>query len=396
MSFDICMIVHNDITNDSRVNREATTLTNQGWRVAIVCIVLADTGKPAVETVDGYTVIRVSPGWRRGETLKTMGKLVRLLLAIPALIIHVRRTRARVVHAHDFVGLVLAALAGIWRRPVVYDSHELFFDRWAVDSKYRLRRVIQWMRPIEKMLAPRAAAVITASYESAQIMQSAMSLRNVVPILNGVDLRRREPAAVTYDTGGRTTIVHSGYLLPGRHLDEMVKSLTYLPDDIVIVLMGNGPLNEHLVELAAHLNVQDRFFIIPPVPPMSVANTLAQADVGVVLFGSDNLHQDTTIPNKFLETVAAGLPLVCGRTTALAATMNRYDLGVICDPSDPAQIAAAISQVLDPVNYARYKANALRAREELNWAVEENKLVELYHNLLGKPAVLHGDTAAVG
>lgn len=385
MPCDICMIVHNDITNDSRVIREATTLTGQGWRVTVVCIVLDDAGLPVTEIVNGYAVIRVSPGWGRGAALKTVGKIIRLLLVIPALVIQVRKTRARVIHAHDFIGLVLAALAGIWRRPVVYDSHEMFFDRWAVDSKYRLRRVIQWMRPIEKMLAPRAAAVITASYESAQIMQSGMSLGNVVPILNGVDLRRREPAAVTYDTGGRTTIVHSGYLLPGRHLDEMVKSLNYLPDDIALVLMGKGPLSEHLAELAAHLNVQDRFFIVPPVPPMSVANTLTQADAGIVLVASDTLHRDTTVPNKFLEAVAAGLPLVCGRTTALAAAMNRYDLGVICDPSDPAQIAAAVTQVLEPANYARYKANALRAREELNWAVEEKKLIALYQNLLGEP-----------
>lgn len=383
MSFDICMIVHNDITNDSRVKREAATLTNQGWQVTIVCIVLENKDLPAIETVNGYTIVRVGLNRQHGATPKTMGKLFRLLRAIPLLIIQVRKTRARVVHGHDFPGLLLAALAGIWRRPVVYDSHELFFDRWAPDSGYPLLRIFPLLRPIERWLARRATAVIVVSGSIADTLAQRWHIPTPKVIRNAPDLRKVSESPVQLRQGDERVVVHTGSLNNGRHLPELVSALAHLPDDVHLVLLGDGGLRQPLIAQAQAAGTGERLHWFPPVPHEAVPATIATADCSTLMFTPDALNYQFALPNKFFEAVAAGVPLVYGTTQEVNRLAREYDLGVGCDPSDPRSIAEAITTVLEPETNARFRANAVKTREILNWETEEKKLIELYRTLLG-------------
>lgn len=381
---DICMFVHNGVPGDSRVIKEASSLTAHGWSVVVIGLVIEGQDLATEQELLGFKIIHIMPKLLRKRLPGTLGKLIRMAVGIPAAAYQLRKANARVYHANNFTGLVLMTLAGIWSRPVVYDSHELFFDRWTPSSRYPLKRLFGLLRPVEKWLASKAAAVLTASYESAELMKQTMSIPEPVAILNAVDLRKMQPSVSDFPTNGRKALVHSGFFTVNRHLDELVESLAYLPDDITVVLMGTGFLQDHLVQLAAAKGVSERLIIVPPVPPMSVSNTMAQADAGIILFSPETLHGDTAMPNKFFEAVAAGLPLVCGKTTALEAAVKEYDLGVMCDSQNPRSIANAVIQVLDDANNRRYRANALKAQAVLNWETEERKLIGVYEKLLSR------------
>lgn len=376
------MFVHNNVTSDSRVLKEASSLAAQGWNLRFIGLVVDGSEWPQTETVNDFTIIRVAPRLLRRTMPGTFGKLLRLIMGIPRVIRELRSANARVYHAHDFIGLLMMALAGI-RKPIVYDSHELFFDRWSPESRYPLKHLIQLMRPLEKLLARRAVAVITASEESADWMMKTLAIPRPIALLNTVDVRRLGPQAATYDTGNRKKVVHSGGLYNNRHLEELIASLAYLPDDVALILMGAGPLKQSLLRQAAELGINDRLLIVPPVPPDSVAPTLAQADASVVLVASQPLHYDLTMANKFFESVTAGLPIVCSPTTAAARVMREYNLGILCDPSNPTLIADAIARILQPENQQLYRANVQQAQNIFTWETEERKLVALYKHLLG-------------
>ena len=158
------MVLHDDVLHDSRIWREARSLNAQGWRVLVVCIALGTTRLPDVQQMDGFTIWRVSPGlFRNREVVRTTGKLIQMALALPVVFRLIRRAQARVYHAHDFTGLVMTALAGIWRRPVVYDSHELFFDRTFRGLPRWIVNLLLLLRPLEKWLAHRSVAFIATS-----------------------------------------------------------------------------------------------------------------------------------------------------------------------------------------------------------------------------------------
>jgi glycosyltransferase involved in cell wall biosynthesis len=66
----------------------------------------------------------------------------------------------------------------------------------------------------------------------------------------------------------------------------------------------------------------------------------------------------------------------------IASIVRSYEIGVLCNPEDPQDIARAIKEALTPYRYATFKANLKRAQEELNWERESQKLKDLYLGLI--------------
>jgi len=380
---DIAMFVHNAVTNDARVTKEASSLAAHGWRVVVVGVSLNEKDQPEVETVSGFTIIRVMPRFLRESLPGTFGKLLRLMIAVPLIIYHLRRVRARLYHGNDFIGLLIIFLAGIWRRPVVYDSHELFFDQYPAGLfTYPLKYVIRLMRPLEKMLARRAAAVITVNDSIADVLAKNLVIPRPVVLWNAVDLRTLQPGKTVPRRAGEKLVGHSGTIAHSRHLSELVAALKYLPEHVGLVFVGDGPLRKSLFAQAETLGLSERVSQVSPVTPQNIPTTLAEVDVAVILNDYTQLSYLLSLPNKLFEAVAAGVPVVSSPNPEIAALLHRYDIGVTCEPSDPADIARAIQNVLAPENLARYRENVIRARAALNWEAEECKLVALYEKLL--------------
>jgi glycosyltransferase involved in cell wall biosynthesis len=310
--------------------------------------------------------------------------MLMLLLAFVAFNRRIRQANARIYHGHDFTGLFQLATAGIWRRPIVYDSHELFFDRPFADLPLPLRLIIYAMRPLEKILARRAVGFITVSNAIADRLAQTLSIPRPIVLYNAVDIRRWGSPATLYPVNGRKIVAHTGNIVDTRHLPELVEAISRLPD-VALVLMGDGPLRDQLTSQAQMLGMSERLVIVPPVLPEAVAPTLAQADIGAVLTTSTITNHNMTIGNKFFEAIAAGLPLVTGPNVEVAQLMKQYDLGIVCNPSDPASILDAIQTLLHPDKQAHYRASAQRAREVLTWEHQERELLALYERLLGKP-----------
>ncbi|MBN8593359.1 MAG: glycosyltransferase [Anaerolineae bacterium] len=375
------MFVHNSVRKDARVQKEAASLVRAGWRVIVVGLALTETDIPSVESMDGYTIWRVIPPLPVGTTRSSWGKLLRLIVAIPLIIGRIRATGARVFHGNDFIGLLIMALAGIWRRPVIYDAHELFFDRWPADSTYPLRRPLLMLRPLEGWLARRAAAVMTVGDKLADRLVETLKIARPVVVRNAVDLTKLGTAVPIERRPGERLVAHSGALVQGRNLKELIDCLPHLPDDITLTLIGDGVLRPALAPQAEALGGRDRLRMVYPVTPTTIPPTLAQADAAVVLISSFALNYHFSLPNKLFEAVAAGVPLVVSDIPEVAGLVRQYDMGIVVDSMEPKAIAAAIEQVLEPTVNARYRANVLKAREVLNWAAEEQKLVALYRQI---------------
>jgi glycosyltransferase involved in cell wall biosynthesis len=424
---DVCMIVHNSLVHDARVLREANSLTQYGWSVIVLAITPDRHDLPSIEVVKGFTICRISlpssycqlsdflsnriSEYQKQESIdrednsaKSWHKLKyrikkvlhkfffsihRFLLSddsIVAIVLvllrgayFIRSVNARIYHAHDFPALLHVAIAGIWNRPIIYDSHELFFDQWYPNESPRLYRNL---RPWEKYLAKRASVMITVGEMVADRLAETLDVNRPVVIFNTVDLRTVQPSYTFYDTGKRRTIVHSGALNFGRHLPELLSSLLYLPEDVVLVLMGDGILKNRLELQAKELNIEERVIFVPPVLPDNIASTLAQADIGAVLITDQSVHYDYSMPNKLFECIAAGLPIIVSQCKEISALTRKYELGVICNPSQPTDIAAGIIKILEPQNLLRYKHNVCNARDSfLNWENEERKLVDIYQRL---------------
>ena len=420
---DICMLVDTFVKRDSRVLREARSLSSNGFSVVVIGVY----SDPNIEIeqcdsdeIDKFQLIQYSYPAKLNSTKKylilkivtyilaLLHSMLRVLLPIPLLLTRIetlfRKTSrdwlpvgilfqkglsqvsASIYHAHDYPAIIAISQ---YDRPFVYDSHELYFDRDQLNNRM-LRWFIQQKHAVEKRLethsARKALAIITVSDGIADFLTTCWSVTRPLVIRNTINLQTRQPA-INYPIPPDTkAIVHSGNLTKGRNLITLVSSLKFLPDHIVLVLMGDGPLRNALEEIVIEDGVEGRLFIIPPVPPEEVASTLSQAHVAVILIATSTISYRLSLPNKLFEAVVAGLPIITSLAPEIAKLTRENDIGICIDAQYPEKIARAILDVLQPENYGKYKHNVLQSREVLNWENEEKALIALYDRLLQKSA----------
>jgi len=369
---------------DARVLREARALRNAGYAVSIVDTD-PDTARPRVETFDGITLRHVpKTKWRAlpgklGTAISAWRLLygrVRALLAL----------RVDAYHAHDANTLYAASLAGMIRHnPVILDAHELPY----VEPYFQVRPIQRlFYTMLLRLMLPRCAAVITVSPPIVDEIQRryggprAVVVRNVPPFQPPLASNRlRERLALPATT---QIALYQGNISENRSLQVLVRAARYLPDDIVIVLMGNGPSTERLEALIAQEGVGERVRLVPAAPYSELLAWTASADLGLILLSPDfSLNIRYCLPNKLFEYLMAGLPVLTSPLEAVAEVLTRYDAGQVCPSLAPEEIARSITTMLaNGDGMARWHVNALAAARELNWEVEQAALLSLYEKLL--------------
>jgi glycosyltransferase involved in cell wall biosynthesis len=87
--------------------------------------------------------------------------------------------------------------------------------------------------------------------------------------------------------------------------------------------------------------------------------------------------------NKLFHYIMAGIPSAVSDQPEKRRIVETYDVGAVFDETDPRSIAQTINDLLaDKDRYRQMCRNAKEAaRAELNWGVEERKLISLYRSL---------------
>jgi glycosyltransferase involved in cell wall biosynthesis len=130
-------------------------------------------------------------------------------------------------------------------------------------------------------------------------------------------------------------------------------------------------------------------FLLDAVPPSELLRWTASADVMLMAIQPTTLNHRHTTPQKLFEALAAGVPIVASDLPAMAAVVTETGAGVLCDPTSPASIAAAIRSILElaPTERDALRTRALRAaHDRYNWERQTDVLFRLYRRLLGAAA----------
>lgn len=297
-----------------------------------------------------------------------------------------------VVHANDgntlLPALLLKALGGT---RIVYDSHELWTrrnvrqDRWVAPAVDAL---------IERVGVRLSDGVVTVSPSIVRWLQDTYRLAEPPTLVRNIPVwsgevpdpahgRLRALAGLDHDA---KVVAYCGGITNGRGLEETVEALTLLPDDVHLVLLGFGSPDyvAGLVELAAEHGVGHRMHLVGSVPGPQVPAALADADVAVVFVRPIVLSYLYSLPNKLFESIHAGLPIVAADLPDTAAVVRESGVGEVFDARTPAELAAAISDVIaDPT---QFREAARRAAPGLDWRIEADRLTALYARILEKVA----------
>jgi glycosyltransferase involved in cell wall biosynthesis len=110
------------------------------------------------------------------------------------------------------------------------------------------------------------------------------------------------------------------------------------------------------------------------------------ADIGISPLQPSEKNTIYSLARKILEYIAAGIPVIVSDFPGYRELVEKYELGLIVDPENPQEIAAAVNKLAENDKLRKQMGeNATRAFElELNWEMESRKLFELYEQLRKK------------
>ena len=419
----VSMFVYGDVTHDSRVLREAETLASGGFAVTVVARP-SDTASTIGRTTrrDGFDVLEVPipGGWRRpwrilGAPLRLAARLIdrvrpghRFAENLTWLVIRrfavdgwARAARAAaptpdIAHGHDLTGLAAAVDAGRRHRAtVVYDSHEIALESggYVLRPGWVRRRLADrertWIDACTALVTVNEA-ILAELGTRYRLPATSIAVHNCPPRWDPPPQRDERLRTAAGCAPKAPLAVYHGSFAPHRGLDELAAALLEPGLEAVhAVYLGFGRELARLERLAGEPRFGGRIHVLPPVSPADLVPWLSGADVAVMPIQPNTLNHVLSTPNKLFEALAAGVPVVASDFPAMRSIVLENPagpLGAVCDPADPAAIAATIRDIIGLEAGARADLRQrclAAAHDRWNWETEGAKLVALYRGLAG-------------
>jgi glycosyltransferase involved in cell wall biosynthesis len=276
----------------------------------------------------------------------------------------VRATRADIVHTHlvhaDVYGAVAAKLRGA---RLVSTKHN--------DDPFRVGRFRHVERGLSR-LADRVIA-ITDALRDFNVERVGVDAGKIQTIHYGLDELPdawgvNPPEDVPADA---RVLLSVARLTPQKGVDVAIRAMSLLPDDAVLVVLGEGPERTSLESLAHELGVADRVFLLGRVP--DVAAWLRRATLLVHPARWEGFGLGV------LEGMLAGLPVVASRVSSLPELVVDGQTGVLVQPDDPPALARGIAEALELPQLG--EAGLVRARSEFSVGRMADRTVALYRSI---------------
>jgi colanic acid/amylovoran biosynthesis glycosyltransferase len=145
-----------------------------------------------------------------------------------------------------------------------------------------------------------------------------------------------------------------------RHLVEAAAKVVATGIDMRCTFVGSGPDEAELRELAETLGVADRITFLGSVSRPVVADTVRAASVVCAPSVPTSAGKREGIPVVLMEAMAAARPVVASRLSGIPELVLDGECGLLVEPGDSDEIAAALHRLHDDPQLATRLGEAAR------------------------------------
>jgi glycogen synthase len=285
----------------------------------------------------------------------------------------------------------LPALARLRRRDAaraIYDSRDVYMRSRDYARLFSPLRAV--LAEAERRWARRMDGVLTVNEPYADLLVDQLGVARPAIVVNcperwtPPDPRPDLLRAATGVPADTRVVLYQGQLIGERGIEQAMDAILAVPG-AVLCLLGFGSWEARFRAAAAEPRYRGRVFVLPAVTPDQLLAWTASADVMLMPIQPTTTNHRFTTPQKLWEAMAAGVPVVASDLPGMATVVRETGTGELCDPEDPASIAAAIRRVLERPADEReaLREHALRvAHEQYNWESQAGLLLGLYASLL--------------
>ena len=378
----VCDVVMNSIWFDPRVNRQISEYMKDP-EVELTCVGLMDNRHDASKIkAYGCPITIVEKPAKYNKKLRTpIGKIIRENIIIGLIADAIMKNRPDIIHANDLDALRPAMLAAkTLKCKVVYDAHEIYVENPNLKNNYLYRKYLEIH---ERRLIKKVSLMVSVSHGAAEYFAKKYGIKPMV--ITNCALRQERPLGDAEKAAGFEVLNH-GAFSAGRGYELCASAGPYLKDypDIQVVIRGLGSYEAVIRQAIIDSHSEKNVRMAPPVTVQELIPMAARSHVGVAITEPICLNFMLSVSNKLFEYAAAGLPVIMSDIPEHRYLNKKYNFGIIIQENTPKALAeAAIQLYSDQALYVKYRENALRLAEELNWEAEFARLLDAEKNMTG-------------
>lgn len=391
----VLIVVENlPVPLDRRVWLEATTLTDAGYQVSVICPTGRGWDKP-YEEIDGVSIYRypepteahtgaIAYAREYGAALWQMFRLAR----------KVRRERGfDVIHGCNPPDLIF--LLGLWYRMrgvrYLFDHHDVCPELF--EAKFGKRGLLYRIMLIWERMTFASTAVSIATNESFReiaIRRGRMAPQDVFVVRSAPRIEQFEirPPSPELKKGAATLIGYVGVIGQQEGMDLLVAAADHLirelgHADVHFTIVGFGPHLPVVKDDVAARGLEPWFTFTGALYGEDLLRVLNTADIGVSPDPKNTMNDISTM-NKVMEYMTLEKPLVQfdlkeGRASAGEASLYAR-------ANDPVDFAEKIAWLIDhPEDGAEMgRKGRVRVLERLSWAHSAPELLAAYDRVFAK------------
>lgn len=421
----VTMFVWNHFTNDARVNRECTALS-ETYDVNLIAIddpkdktVLQDERVNPhfrVKRVKRYPFIITSYQQDKKQFLVTVGGITTVvavglffihwtllliyfgLLLAGAFVVKVKKFRkyfvngaiifrmikegylqhADIYHSNDLNTLpqgIACAKLRLKPRKLIYDSHEVQTSR----TGYQPERI----KTIEKFLLHFVDEMMVENHTRAAhneelygfYPKTLYNYSELYDIDDKPKIHLHEKLGLPKD---EKILLYQGGLQAGRGLELLIEAMPKI-DEGTLVFIGAGKLESRLKDMAASSVAADRIKFIPKVHFKELPSYTREAYLGFQVLQNICFNHYSASSNKLFEYIMAHVPVISCSFPEVAKVVNEEKIGIAVDSHNVDEIAQAVNRLTRDETLRNTLSNNCRiAKFKYNWEVEKEKLYLTY------------------
>jgi glycosyltransferase involved in cell wall biosynthesis len=374
MTYRVVICRSNPIAPDTRVEKEALTLSQSGYNVTLVG--WDRESKLSYENlVQGIRYFRLNIPVKDAEGINNLSSILRWQIGLfKWLVTHTHEYD--VIHACDFDTILPALLSSkIFRKKVIYDIFDFYADMLRKTPKL----IINIIHRMDIWAINQADGVILADHSRNEQIAGSQPKRSIIIYNSPRDLM----CSINYQAispVGRLKLSYIGLLQYERGIFDLIEVLSKHVQ-WELELGGYGPEEEKIrdkVEGISNIHWHGR------IPHHRALELNSASDVMIAIFDPSIPNNRYASSNKLFEAMMLNKPIIVARNTNMDRIVQEHECGIIMDYGDQSGLEEALQDLAqDPDQRQRLGENGRISYEQLfNWEVMEIRLKNFYSEIL--------------
>ncbi len=268
------------------------------------------------------------------------------------------------------------AAAKLRRKPLVYDSHELYTEVPELVTRPHKQRI--WLK-LEKYVFPKLKYTYTVCASISDYYFKKYGIRPAV-VRNIPTCKNSAQIIFVPKISDKKIILYQGALNMGRGIEYVVEAMSFI-EDAVFVIIGTGTIDADLKQRVSELALNEKVMFLGRIPSEQLSAYTRQASVGVSVEQNIGLNYYFALPNKLFDYIHAEIPVLVSDLPEMRRIVETHKIGEITNDFSPENLAIMLKAMLSDDYKKTLINNILQAKKQLCWESESQVLKRIFYQI---------------